>query len=444
MLNHKRLEDLIQYPRENLNTEIKGWLDLSNIEDKTNIAKAAIAHANSGGGYIIIGFKEVDGTYLVDEPIPETLIQYNQDDINAIINKYAEPPFHCDVCFVVNPDNQKSFPVITIPGNLHVPIKSKRHGPNGKHLKENAYYIRRPGPKSEPPQSGKEWDDLIGRCVRAAKDDLLDDFRSILFGVGQISNQQDETDELNIWIDDCSKRWFDCMQKQTSIPFLDPALVWPGSFSVGYRLIDQVDKVGLSEFLETLRKVSGHETGWPPWWVPTRKEISPYIKDETIECFLGNEDRDPSHSDFWRASPNGLMFLRRGLQEDGSPEKGKSGTAFDLTLPIWRTSECLLHAYRLGGVLVDKESTIEFQVSWEGLENRKLVVWGGSQRMIFDDYIARQNYYTNRITVKVSDIKNGLPEIIERLVKPLYQLFDFFTPPPNMYSEEISRMLKRV
>jgi len=174
----QRLQDLLAYPREELDIELKGWLDLSSEDDKANLAQALLALANHGGGYVLIGFVEVAGVWGPAQSRPPDLSACTQDDV-------------------------------------------------------------------KPPD--------------------------------------------------------------------------------------------LSDLLDILKKVKGHETGWPPWWVPTRNEIRPYVYDGLIECWLGEGDlADPAHSDFWRASPQGMLFLLRGYQEDSAPEEFPPGTRFDLTIPIWR------------------------------------------------------------------------------------------------------------
>ena len=50
--------DLLANPKESLDIEIKGWLDLSASRDKATLAKAALALANHGGGLIILGLSE--------------------------------------------------------------------------------------------------------------------------------------------------------------------------------------------------------------------------------------------------------------------------------------------------------------------------------------------------------------------------------------------------
>jgi hypothetical protein len=65
------------------------------------------------------------------------------------------------------------------------------------------------------------------------------------------------------------------------------------------------------------------------------------------------------------------MFLLRGYQEDTS-SKISPGKHLDLTLPVWRTGECLLHASRLARRLGTQ--TVDFSMTWTGLQGRELGV----------------------------------------------------------------------
>lgn len=63
MRTANELEALLSEPREDLSVEYKAWLDLSTSEGKATIAKAAIALANHGGGFIVLGFTENQNTF---------------------------------------------------------------------------------------------------------------------------------------------------------------------------------------------------------------------------------------------------------------------------------------------------------------------------------------------------------------------------------------------
>ena len=148
--NEQRLPDLLSNPVEDLDIEIKSWLDPNDAADCASIAKELIALANHGGGYLIIGFDEQeDGSYTPAEPRPESLNGFNTDAINAIVGRYAEPAFHCTTHLVQHPllGLELEFPVVRVPGST-TPIRSKRDGPKGQKIKQNCYYIRRPGRKA--------------------------------------------------------------------------------------------------------------------------------------------------------------------------------------------------------------------------------------------------------------------------------------------------------
>jgi len=158
----RRLQALLAYPREDLDIELKGWLDLSSECDKSILAQAILALANSGGGYVLLGFAEEGGGWIPAEQYPSHLNGYTQDIVNGIVQRYADPPFHCEVYHALHPQSGLLFPIVTVPGGHKVPIRAKRDGPNGEHVRQNTYYIRGLGPTSEPPQFGQEYDELIG------------------------------------------------------------------------------------------------------------------------------------------------------------------------------------------------------------------------------------------------------------------------------------------
>lgn len=442
----RRLRDLLSFPREGLDIELKNWLDLSLEIDKANLAQAILALANFGGGYILIGFAESKGIWIPIEQRPEHLDFYTQDIINGVVERYADPPFHCEVYHEQHPQNGDIFPVIVVPGDHSIPIRAKRDGPNHQHVRQNTYYIRAAGPSSRPIKSAREWDELIGRCVRAKKEELIGDIKDILLGIGPktgpTSKEEQEKKKLENWFKDSGERWKALVSNKLSQG--KPSHYSLGIWTVAYSIEEKFKSPSLNNFLEILRKVKGHETGWPPWLIPTKKEISPYPFNGLIECWMIDTIlSDPAHSDFWRASPKGMMYLLRGYQEDSSPDRLKPGTILDLTLPVWRVGECLLHASRLATALISDSAKILFQVTWEGLAGRTLASWANPKRSLSEDRQSNQEKVTSDIKVEAGSIVPALPEIVKTLTSPLYEVFEFFVPPSNMFKEELAEMLRR-
>jgi hypothetical protein len=99
-----QLEALVTRPREDLHIEIKNWVDLSDPAGKATLAKAIIALANHGGGFVVIGLAERDdGTFAPADSCPPNLNPYSQDAVNGIVQAYAAPVFHCAVHHVAHP-----------------------------------------------------------------------------------------------------------------------------------------------------------------------------------------------------------------------------------------------------------------------------------------------------------------------------------------------------
>ena len=164
------LDRLILDPDETLEVEYKNWLDLTTKVHKAKLAKELIALANHGGGHVVLGFSDPG---LRPQPKPDGYRDLTADDVNGIVAGYADPPFHCSVAEV------RGHVVISVPAGATVPIRSKRRSADDG-IVDHCYYIRRPGPNSEAPQSGLEWDALLRKCIANRDQELEAMVRRVL------------------------------------------------------------------------------------------------------------------------------------------------------------------------------------------------------------------------------------------------------------------------
>ena len=442
IVSHERLTSLLVSPREDLDCEVKNWFDLQgSSDDKATFAKAVLAIANHGGGFIILGLVEADAGVLEAEGRPATFDAYSQDQVNGIVHNYCDPPFHCAVHFVANPAGAV-FPIIVVPGGHRVPIRARRAGPNGNTVQNNTIYIRRPGPRSEMPQSAQDWDDLLGRCLRNRRDEMFDQIRDLITGAVPQLEQPPEPARLDEWISSARTRWNGLIE---ALPQEDGARFPHGRYCIAYEIVGDPKQILPAQFPEILRASVVRHTGWPPFWYPTRAGIEPYPIDGVVECWLGGEGGDAAHSDFWRIHPDGLACLMRGYQEDGGdiqrPGQANipANSVFDVTLPVWRVGEVLLHAGRLAANLFEGSTTIRFSATYEGLAGRSLVSLNG-RRAMWDKRVAHQDAITVNTYIDAHAIDPNLPEIVHPLLSPLYALFDFFELPMSLVVEELARM----
>jgi len=441
-----RFEDWLLNPYEDLECEVKGWLDLSNAEDRAKIAKALIALENSGGGRLIIGFtKGTDGGLVPDNGRPDDLSKFNSDEFNAIVKRFAEPVFHVDVRLMTASDSQLQFPYIIIHGKSKVPVRSSG-STQGKSIADNVYYIRRPGPSSESPQSGAEWDDLITRCMLKNKDEILSVFRnyagdnlSFLF---QHETSKLSQSRLDSFCSEALKRW-DGLNK--ALPDSHLSKIKNGYFYFACEVIGDSKNLSppqIKQQIESLQKY----TGWPIFVTLYDADVSPKLVENSIEAWLAKiKYPDVSNADFWKVTPDGMFFSLRGYQEDGEAidkTRFAIGKNFDLTLPIWRLSEFILRSNELASKMFNDGYELVIKCCWTGIANRKLVSMSGN-RMLFDDRVCAAEKVTSNGKFTGEEVVNLLPEVVKKLTTDLYASFDFYEPSISIFAEEIRRMRTR-
>jgi transcriptional regulator with XRE-family HTH domain len=367
------LEPLLAAPAEALDVEYKGWLDLRNdSEHKAQLAKAAIALANEGGGVIVIGLRE-QRPNLISEPRPAEIQAYDQDLINSIIRRFASPSFHCTLKLLSHPQTKHELAVIEVPGRHRVPVMSKSGTPNDT-IRPHLCYVRRPGPESAPPQNQEDWDRLLSRCLQNRREDMLDAIRDIVSGGASAAAvpPRSANETQGAFADAARAAWAKLVE---DLPPDAPARCPLGRYELDYALLGDFNKPDLADLLDKLSLAVAHRKSWPEFWVPTRSEIKPAPINGTIQCWLGalgEPPRDTGHVDFWRASPDGRMFLLRGYFEDsGDWREIEPGAIIDIRAPIWRVAECLQHARILSRLLApDSDFQVLLRGRWYGLDGR--------------------------------------------------------------------------
>jgi len=217
-----------------------------------------------------------------------------------------------------------------------------------------------------------------------------------------------------------------------------------GHWVCAYRIIGDVKPRRGQSLIDLLHNAKQRHTGWPAWWVPSRGPIAPYPMNGNIECWMARDGQvlhnNPAHADFWRAATNGKMFLLRGYDEDGY-EGIQPGKVLDVSLPIWRVGECLLHAAAMSQQITDNDSQakIDFHITWTGIQGRKLSSVTGN-RIMRDSRESLQAVVHSRGTFVASTIPDLLPEVTTEITQPLYEVFDFFKPSQALIVGELTNM----
>lgn len=439
MRSIEALLPLVAEPREDLAAEYKAWLNFADINHKAVLAKAAIAIANHGGGYIIIGMRD-NREQLVSVSRPNGIPATAQDAVNAAIKRFATPEFHCEVHIVQHPQTGVDHPVIVVPGGMTEPVMSKRDCQGV--IAQNRAYIRKPGPRSEEPQTGEEWRALLRRCVQNGRESMLDSIRAIVSGrVEPVALVPDAAVELHDFAEGGRRRWQELVADLTGN---DEARFPHGYYEMAFTLIGAEPVPTLVELRNRLQVAQRIRlTGWTTFLDMKRPEWTPYAHEDFIEAWVGKKvDRDwqrtSAHCDFWRASRDGKLYTIRGYSEDGIPNRVPAGAAIDVTMPVWRVGEGLLFASRFAETFEGVES-IAIECTFTGLKDRYLTSVNGTRAM-FGDRHSRTETVTLVGQPTVQQVQDNLAEVMRALLSPLYERFDFFEASFELFDTEINRL----
>lgn len=247
---------------------------------------------------------------------------------------------------------------------------------------------------------------------------------------------ESELGELKSWEQTSRNRLLQRMNEFA--PDSRPTQYKYGSWTASYILKGIKARLKPAELLKLLTEIKGHETGWPPW-LADLPDSRPEPLDGMIECWLTGGRSDDS--DFWRASPDGSMFLLRTYVEDSLRDGTNPGRELSLTLPVWHSGECLLHAGRLAERLGANQ--IDFMMRWEGLRGRELRAKPASNRWMPPGRASVQDVVATAVRTTPSAVRDALPAVVRNLIEPLYTTFDFFQPPDSLYAEELNKLRGR-
>ena len=440
MTSMEDLRPLVDEPMERLDCEYKGWLNLDENHGKAVLVKAAIALANHGGGYIVIGMPEDENKNPQSEPRPADCPTVTQDAVNNAISRYAEPAFQCGVRFVPHHDTGTEHPVVIVPGMLTVPVMSTS---SQSPLRQHVCYIRKIGPKSEEPHTAEEWRALLNRCVRANRDEMLDAIRTIMTGQVEIQTLIPSVlDELQDYCDATRSRWTELV---SVLPHGHKSRFPHGYWEIGLSLVGAIPAESLSELRSRMNTASRISfTGWPLFLALDRQELGLYPADNCIEAWVGrpvpNRVLDhPEHSDFWRATPEGKLYSIRGYMEDGGVSRWIPGQVFHATIPVWRLGEALLFATRLAETFEEVDQ-IAIHCQFTGLSGRRL-------HFKNDQHFAAAVCHADSVKLNtlaaLQQVRDNLAEVVHSLLIPLYERFDFYQLPLQLVQRELHEMQSR-
>ena len=216
-----------------------------------------------------------------------------------------------------------------------------------------------------------------------------------------------------------------------------------GYYELAFEILDVPAAPSLVKLLQRLNAARQiRHTGWGPFVSLNREPFEPQPFEGLIETWLGAPEegrqlRTPAHCDFWRAHPDGRLFLQRGYDEDES-QRVEPGTCIDVTLPIWRVGEAMLHVARLARSF-DENPTMVVRCRYTALQNR-ILTSVEHRRTIFDNHICSDSEAIIETQATATEIDDNLAEVLHPMLVPLYERFSFFELPMRIVVEEIETL----
>ncbi len=420
---HEYLKDKLEYPAEAKDTDYKSAVK---FDEQTDFAAKLVKHilgfANSGGGYIIIGFKEnPDKNLEPDSALTDEIIaSYEVTRLCQHVEKYLIGQDRIKIEIYKQPSEQATYPIISIgrfPEYPFVCTKDYTSSSTGETILESGQiYIRTEGARTLTVKASSEWRQLIRECIKASQE---------IEAKRPTEEQGDQWERLfSAWIKNENDN---AMREMKSAGFTEGFFQFVIQVPYG---LDQIDNAAL---LEIARKSECHNTGWPIGVVMTKPEYKPVSLADGIRAIIKDVRSIVSNVaefDYWAMNNRGHFFFIRSKEEDATyPQElaqGKKFLAFDTA--IWRISEIISYTSNLCTELSLKQSDkINLTLSYEGLKGRVLSASNPLRRLSIAGKCAEDKYEKD-LELQVAGIMPKLKDHVYQIAIGLFGLFDFFKP----------------
>jgi hypothetical protein len=477
---------LLEHPRETLAVEIKQWIRPDDPIGGAKLAKALMALRNFDGGVLVLGLDDKTyGPATDDQPV-DVQEAYHPDAIQAIVGKYARPPFEVNVHFI--PNGEVEIPVIVVPGGITSPVMSRstiRELDGRVILEQNAIYTRclaNDLVSSSKPVTPADWESLLSRCfdnreanvakfierhipkiveylyrpqsvVETSQLTEAMDKPTAIVPAKEADERADQHLQIPIELLDYGRTRFEARVVELHSSGKLAELPAHGSWETACEIYGcSLDYAASDKFLSELFLHQPGYTGWP-MWRDTRStqnaSFRPYPFNRGWESLVVrlNQPLFANHIDFWRIEPRGRFYEYRALEDDIAGTRGNQRIpamkALDFLLVIGRVTEaiavCLSYAKGLG---CPEAGLLNIAFRWTKIRGRELASWAEPLRTLFPSSEAVQDEITTRVIVPLSTGIAEVPQYTRQATVELFEAFgkEFAQP---VYEEIAGKIIRR-
>ncbi len=244
-------------------------------------------------------------------------------------------------------------------------------------------------------------------------------------------------------LQDFSSDSFDGWEEATADESPDSPFRFPhGHFEMAFELVGANPISSLNELRQRLASVharlpAGLELfgDLSPYWAPYALEnVIEYWNGIPVLNAQGITTRlSPDVCEFWRAAPDGKLYILKGYLEDhrgGGQRTVTPGAVFDVNMPILNTATGILYASRFAEVL-DNVERIAVRCRFTGLCGRALDDVFSPMSLFsmmhrHNPKICQMDEVPLEQKIPVEDIRDDLPRVVHELLQPLYEKFSFY------------------
>jgi hypothetical protein len=334
---------------------------------------------------------------------------------------------------------------------------------NGRKLiKVNTVYVRSLKANNTPSTTEatwKDWPKIVEVCFDNREADIGRFIRRHLGGlrpeiVHEFASAISQKTESKPTLEDQLRRYLQKSEERYKSVIVERKLKLPehGAWEVALLFVGEVPPHSANrDFLNLLGSNNPDYTGWPIW-LDSRgfsdKDCRPFVIDGVWESMVVSLETGWSdHVDFIRFDPNGRFYLRRALQDDisGSERAPEPMKALDFVLPVIRSTEAIAVGMSFAKAMgCDQENTqLAYAFKWSKLRGRELVSWVESGRYISPSRLAYQDEVIAFVTVPLETPLSALGDYVNKVVQPLFEIFDGFSLSKNVIEDLTHRLIQR-
>lgn len=194
------------------------------------------------------------------------------------------------------------------------------------------------------------------------------------------------------------------------------------------------------ELLHAVRNSEIRTFGWPIAVMLEGQEKyrpKPFIDGIRTEVSIAEDPNIARGTyDYWALRTNGDFYLLKSLFED---ERSEEEIFFNTR--IVRVAESLMFASNLYHNLgVPEKERVSIRVGHFGFAGRSLT--SSSFNRLLTGGVASEDVSEVEIAESIKSLRDELPELVERILAPLFLLFDFTDIASSVYSDIVERFLR--